>query len=545
MPKSVRPYGLLFLILLALVPLKTCFDPDIGPRVYDGDYYYGVARLVSEGEGLTTNLSLYFQGFKSFPHRVTSSPVWPLTLGASGRLFGMRMSATQLPELLYFLDLFVLYFLAMALWRGVVGDADGWLFRKGWLPNFGHFAVLALATNVVFFRFSSVPNNDALGFLYLFLALAALHRAALRDSVRIALLAGALSGVALLTRAQSLGLVIAIPLVLGWVGLGRGRALRLSGAAVLGFVATMLPWLLYLASWKHPLTLSDMLGFETQRETEELAVFLQTLEGVTGWDYVWDRLGGLLVAFDWRQKFSYFFHFGALAYTVPLGLLAAGFALLRGRLRPGLPLDPSQALAVCMTMTGAAMLVPVHLHHASFAQEWLFGYRHGLPLLLLILPAAAYVDRHASSIFRVALLSMLVVTIPLNGLALNKLLHKNYAAGLTPVERELVEWLDAQSPMPAVVTTNSFALSAFSRSGFHWILCESDPLQTLRLLQHSGADYVIVYADERRCGYVFALRDRMRVARAFGQGEILVLELSDQVASDAAGAAIESESEPR
>ena len=198
-----------------------------------------------------------------------------------------------------------------------------------------------------------------------------------------------------------------------------------------------------------------------------------------------------------------------------------------------------------MTMTGAAMLVPVHLHHASFAQEWLFGYRHGLPLLLLILPAVAYLDRHAGSIFRVALLSMLVVTIPLNGLALNKLLHKSYAAGLTPVESELVEWLDAQSPRPAVVTTNSFALSAFSRSGFHWILCESDPLQTLRLLQLSGADYVIVYADERRCGYVFALRDRVRVARAFGQGQILVLELSDQVASDAAGAAIESESEPR
>lgn len=527
MVKRAGSYGLLFLMLVALLPLKAHFDPDIGPRVYDGDYYYGVARSVAEGDGLQTNLSLYFQGFKSFPHHVTSSPVWPLTLGAAGRLFGMRASATQLPELLYFVDLILLYFLAMALWGGIAGEGDGWIFRRGRLPDFGHFAVFVLATNVVFFRFSSVPNNDALGFAFLFSTLLALHRAASRDSTGFALIAGALGGIALLTRVQMLGLVVAVPLVLAWVGMRRGRALRLSGAAVLGFALTMLPWLLYLLSWKHPITVSDLLGLETQRETQELAVFSQTLERMSGWEYLRDRAGGLLVAFDWRERFSYFFHFGALAYAVPVGLVVAGVAFFRGRLRPGLVLEPQHALPVCMLATGLAMLGPVHLHHASFAQEWLFGYRHGLPLLLLILPAVAYVDRYAGAIARATMLVLIAATLALNALAMQTLLNKYYAKGLTPVEQELVDWLDAQSPRPSVVTTRSFALSALSRSGYHWILCESDPLQTYQLLQHAGADYVLVYPNEHRCGFVYPLRDRLQIARVIGDGAIVVLELAE------------------
>ena len=89
MAKRFLPYGLLLLILLAMLPLKARLDFGLGPRAHDADYYYSIARHVSEGQGLQSNMSLYFQGFKSFPHRVTQSPVWPLSLGLAGRWLGM------------------------------------------------------------------------------------------------------------------------------------------------------------------------------------------------------------------------------------------------------------------------------------------------------------------------------------------------------------------------------------------------------------------------------------------------------------------------
>ena len=49
MAKRILPYAFLLLMLAALVPLKGRFNPDIGPRVYDGDYFYGIARHVAEG----------------------------------------------------------------------------------------------------------------------------------------------------------------------------------------------------------------------------------------------------------------------------------------------------------------------------------------------------------------------------------------------------------------------------------------------------------------------------------------------------------------
>jgi hypothetical protein len=527
MPKRFAPYALLFLILLGMLPLKAQFDPDIGRGVYDGNYYYGIARLISEGQGLQTNLSLYHQGLKEFPHQVTSSPIWPLALGSIGSAFGMRQSATSLPEFLYFFDLILLYFVGLRMWRGVAGDDDGWLFRRGGVFDFGHFGVLVLATNVVFFRFSSVPNNDAMGFGVLFAGLLALERAATRDDARFALLAGLLAGLALLTRAQMLGLAVAVPIVLAWVALGRGGLLRMAGASLVGTLVSLIPWVLYLMTWKHPVMLTDVLGLETQRETPEVAAFAHTFDQLSGWPYVVDRAGGFLVAFDWREKFSYFYHFATLAYAVPIGMVFALIALVRRHLRIPLRLDPQLALCVCMLGTGIIMLIPVHLHHATFANEWLFGYRHGIPLLLLILPAVAYLDRFSGLVGRIVLTLLLASALVLNGMAMTKLLNKNYSKGLPPVEHQLVRWLDAQSPRPTSISTKAFRLSAFSQTGFHWIRCERPHTETLALLQHANADYVIVRRAERKCPFILRLGQQLEVAKAFGKGELLVLELAD------------------
>ena len=529
MAKRILPYAFLLLMLAALVPLKGRFNPDIGPRVYDGDYFYGIARHVAEGQGLATNLSLYFQGFQEFPHRVTTSPVWPLTLGGVGAATDLRKAATALPEFLYFVDLVLLYFLANALWRGIRGNQRGWLFRSGWIPNFGHVAVFVLATNVVFFRFTSVPNNEALAFAWLFAALLALDRAAREASAGWALAAGLLAGVTLLTRPQLIGLAAAVPLVLAWCGLGHGKALRLGGVAAVGVLAPLVPWVVYLASWMDPLTPGAALGLETQRATPELAVFPHVTSPPTAWAYFMDRLGGLGVAFDPDAKHAYTFHFNAIAYLVPLALVPVCAHLLRRRPRPPRSLPARYALATAMLATGAVALAPVHLHHSTFALPWLFGYRHGLPLLLLILPALAYLDSHTHLAWRLAATALLALTLVGNTLGMQTLLNKNYRSGLRGFEPDLILWLDKQSPRPSVVTTRSMALSVFSRSGYHWILCQHAPEQTLSLLRDAGADYVVVFAKDRKCNFVRGLRPReLGVVRTFGKGAIYVLGLNDR-----------------
>jgi hypothetical protein len=538
MAKRLLPYGLLLLLLLAMVPLKARFDYDIGPRVYDGDYFYGIARSVAEGRGLKSNLSLYFQGFQSFPHRVTTSPLWPLALGYTGRVFDLRTAATALPEALYFVDLLLLYFLGYRLWRRIAGDRPGWMFREGWVPDFGHVAVFVLATNVIFFRFSSVPNNEPLAFCFLFSLLIALDRAALHRSVAWAGAAGLLGGLTLLTRVQTLGIVVALPFVLAWVGIGDRRSFRLAAAALLGILVPMIPWVLYLASWTVRLTLPNVLGLDTQRETPALAVFDHTVATPTFWAYVQDRATGLRVAFDPRTRYSYVFHFSALAYAVPLALLHAGQRLMRGKLVVPWGLPARHALPAAALVGGVGMLLPVHHSHSTFAEEWLFGYRHGLPLLFLVLPSLAYLDAHASRIWRLAAAGLLAATLVMNAVGMKTLLGKHYTTGLDRTELELVTWLDSRSPRPAVVTTKSFPLAAFSRSGYHWILCNHPPTQTLRLLREAGADYLVVYPRDRGCNFIRGLFPRnLRIVKSFGETALYVMALRDQPRAGSRGRA--------
>ena len=95
---------LLLAILGALMALKVSFSPGVWWG-RDGIYFLQVARHVSDGEGIVSNTSLYHQGFKSFPHRVNQSPIWPALLGYSGRWFGLEPTGEGLPELLYLVDL--------------------------------------------------------------------------------------------------------------------------------------------------------------------------------------------------------------------------------------------------------------------------------------------------------------------------------------------------------------------------------------------------------------------------------------------------------
>src|SRR5687767_4024743 len=89
-PERRWRYALLVAIVAFFAVLKAGFDPGLSRPCTDGDYYYQIARNVAEGHGFSTNVSLYNQGLRSFPHPINHSPMWPLTMGLLGKLFDLE-----------------------------------------------------------------------------------------------------------------------------------------------------------------------------------------------------------------------------------------------------------------------------------------------------------------------------------------------------------------------------------------------------------------------------------------------------------------------
>ncbi len=542
-PQRILSVALLVVLLVGVFVLKQRLDYGLGKYANDADYYYTIARSVSEGDGLQSNLSLYYQGFKELPHRVTTSPVWPLTLGAVGAVVGLGRASYGLPLALYLLDVVLLFVLARRLHRAIAPDAGSWLGADSPI-GIGWIAAFVLATNAVFFQFTYVPNNEAMAFALIFASLLCVDRAARASAARWAFAAGLLGGLALLTRVQALGATVAILLGFGLLAWRHADARRLPWIALAGTLLPFVPWVAWLASWNERIPLGALLGQDTQRETPELTPFAHSFVPESAWAFLLDRLKGLGVAFDWRSPESYVSHFGGLAYLVPLALLLLAWRFLRADAGERLALPRERVLPIVVVLAGLGMLLPVHAAHVTFYFDWLFGFRHGLPLVLLIVPAIAFLDAQRAPAWRVLAGVVVASALVTNVLGLQALFDRKLKYGLNAGERQLVEWVGRQRPLPTLVTTQPWMFGAFSRAGYHWILCRHSADQTLKLLRLTGADYVVVRHGDQKCGYidgivpdelvrviafrhnlqVYALRERLgpnvlRMIESGGQGE--------------------------
>jgi len=511
-----RSLAVLAVILCALAAVKLRFDPGVSRSGLDGGYYFQIARHVSEGDGLRTSISLYNQGMQYFPHEVNQSPVWPLALGAVGSIFGMQRSAEALPELLYLLDLVLLYALVRRLLARAGVDAALFGGRVG--LDLAHVAVALFGLNHMFFRFTSSPYTEGLAFAVLFSTLLALDRAALRQSVAWAALAGALATIAMLTRAQLVGLVVAVPLALLMGSLRTPRLRRLAAVAAVASALAFLPWLLQLLTWMQEITPLALLGVGDVRETPELERFVPSVEPAGLLELLRDRARGLVVAFDPRDPNSYVSSFGPAVYLVPLAL--GRLALDRARWPDywrGLTSATGVLAAAGLLMCGAALL-PVHLTHSWIFKEWLFGHRHGLAYVLPLTGALVFLFARAGRPARAIAVLLVAASLFTGARNVANLLDVPFQAGLTRAELELVSWLDARIPRPVVVTTRPQTLAVYSRSGMHWTSCVMPASQTLQFLEYAGADFVVVYAAESGCSFIEALEGDLALVRTFGAG---------------------------
>jgi hypothetical protein len=161
------------------------------------------------------------------------------------------------------------------------------------------------------------------------------------------------------------------------------------------------------------------------------------------------------------------------------------------------------------------MLAPLHLEKKQFFYSWLFGWRHGLPFILLIALALPYLFSRGERLGRGLAVLLVAITLFESVGSMRTLLNRRYVAGPTGPEAALAKWLDAQEPRPKVITTNAQVLSAFSRSYFHWMDCKVSAEHTRILLETGAADYVLLYPKEARCAFYAPLKDELEVVKSF------------------------------
>lgn len=501
------------LLLLVFLAQKLAFDPDpVGRNRQDAVFYYQVAEHVAAGEGLRTSVSLYNMGLRHLPAPTNIYPLWPLLLGWSGRWLGLERAAWLVPEILFFVDLVLLWALANRVGRALGGEV---LLRLRARPvlDVGSAVATLFGANAVFFAYTSTPWTEGLAFALLFGSLLALAPAVTGPPLRWAALAGALAGLAYLTRSQFLATPVALALALAWVGLGAPRYGRAALAALAAAVLVTLPWLAYLAASLDHVTPRMLIDFTAYRETPELAPFGGFVEAAGVGGRLADAARGLAHAFHPTAPETYLESFGVAAWLAPL---AVGVAAWRRRGAGGWIPTPGALVPLATVLLALAALAPAHALHGRYPYEWFFHWRHGLPLILVIAAAAAYLGGRGVA-GRAVVLALLA-----GSLLFPRQTAQRFAMRKTmpfAAERELILWLDSRPAPPVLLSTRVRELVLWSRATGHWTRCYLGPEQTRQQLRHLPIDYLVVYEREWNCPFVEGLAGELELVRRFGKGE--------------------------
>ncbi len=501
-------------LLAGLAALKAAsVVAPVGHHALDGSNFYQIARHVAAGDGLRTDVSLYHQGLRELPHESLAYPLWPLLLGAAGAAIGLERAARLLPPLLFLASLIALEALARRIALAWGEGRDEVAGTRGML-GVGVLAAALFGLNPIYFRHTSLPYAESLAFSLAFLALLASDSAAGRRGALWAAAAGALAGAAYLARSQMAGVALAVPLAIASVGSGR-RRLGLAGAAALAAALVASPWILFVSREPGAILPRALLDFSAFRETPELPPFALSASAPGAFAYLVDRLEGLRIAFTPGHPLSYFRSFGPAVALLLLGAVARAEARPRG----------SIALRGALLSAGFC-LAPVHLHHATYLWPWWFHWRHGLPLILAIVPALAALNASRSAALGIAGALVLAAALVAGSASIAGLRRElgARAAGPHPDERALLGWVAAQPRPPVLAATHPQVLAAFGLGGgggYRWLRCGDSPAVVEAMRDALGLDGVVVYPGEERCAFARGLEASFPHLHRFGSIALL------------------------
>ncbi|HEX7421664.1 MAG TPA: hypothetical protein VF505_17365 [Thermoanaerobaculia bacterium] len=457
-------------IIALLFTLQSLRRVGSGPWGVDGSYYMQVARHVAAGDGLLTSVCVYDQGLRTLPARTNIYPLWPLLLGSAARIMPLQAAATFLPRVFFILDLVLLFALTDRIAKGYYAFA----------------AILLLGLTQAFFSATCYPYTEGLALCCTFGALVMFDVADRKRQPIHYALCGVIAALAFLTRSQMLFVGIAIVIVLvaartSWLSIASFCA---------GYAVTVLPWIVYLTTFVRPFTPAALIGMYS--ETPGLPAFDQhvAVHGEVG--YILDRLYGVVVMFNPLSELSFVNLFGVAAFVVPA---AAIYLIWRRRWVGG-------ALAGATALTGLLLCAVLLEAHNRFFLEWLFGYRHALPFILLLVIAIVQFD---SRYLRIATMIVVAISIALSVPRVVTFATEAPPEWPSPAEKQLATWLQQNDPNAIVMTTNAQVLSVVSLANFRWAACDQSPADIARVLQHVRTDYVLVYEQEQRCPFARGL----------------------------------------
>jgi hypothetical protein len=489
----------LALLLLALGALRLSVRIGPGPYGQDGSNYFQLARNVAEGRGLVTSVSLYYEGHTKLPAKsMQTYPLWPWVLGYTGRAIGMHRAAALLPKLLYFPALLLAYAVANAVARALAGRVSIHP-RVAWI-DFGHLAVLLLGLNEVFFRSTTYPYTEGLAFALMFAAFAVL--APYPPSLARAALSALFAGLAFLTRTQMAIVGPAILLALFVAALLDRRLWR----TIPAFVAV---GGVFVALW--------------MKLVRNVAPPRAGIEGFAMWvrpssaaDFLGERLTALGVSLDAFGSMSYFYLFGPAAAIPLFALIVFVFRLVTRRVAWRRIAEGLVALAPLIA--GLGFFVSLNLYHTTYMAAWLFGYRHGLPYLLLILIGIPYVIASEWRLMRVVAVLFVALSVVIGAVRVFRFANLPQPRA-TAAEAQVSEWLEKHPTRPTVLTTNAQQLSVWSHANFHWIICHAPASQTRLMIEKLPIDYLLIYDADRRCAWTRGLGDIVEGRYVFGDRE--------------------------
>ena len=515
-----RSFGLaLACVLVPLLALKLLFNPSpLGDlQRDDGAFYYQVARHVAEGDGLQTSVSLYHWGLEPLPHQTFSYPLWTLVLGAAGRVTDLATAAHLLPEALYFATLIALYGLARRV-AEFWGNADHVLLPGGIRLNAGHMAVLLFGFNPVFFEFTSLPFAEGLTFSLAFGAFLLLS--SFDDSrrpVARGVVLGVVGALAFLARSQMIGLPLSIAAALALVGWRDRTYRRAALACALASMTVMAGWVLHVFASIEHFTPAMLIDHTRVHESAALLPHLWLVKAPSILATVTGDLEGLLTAFNPASRFSYFRSFGPMAYLVPFSaVILVADRKQWGAMTPRLTTPPF-ALAAAVVTCGLTSLLPVHLMHAFRWGGWFFQFRHGLPLIFLLIVATPYLmNRHRMT--RAIVLILLAGSVVMNGYQVARVMAARHAEP-TEGQHALGKWIDDQPRVPLLLSAIAAPLGALTRGSFHWIACDDSGAQTRTYFKDLNVDYLVTLEPDRACPFFSEVKTSLHEVQSFGTAD--------------------------
>lgn len=466
------------------------------------------------GEGLVTTVSLYHEGWV-LPAKTSIYPLWPLLLGYAGRVIGLERAADLLPRLFYVADLVLLYLLARAVATrvGALRITGRWF-----IPDCAHWIVAIFGLAPRLFGATTHPYTEGLAFAMSFAAFLALGRFERTRFERTrgwmpAALSGLFAGLAFLARTQMVGVAIGCFLALALFAL-RDRSVRI-GALVWSVVAlaTVAPWFFFLGFI--PGVTPDTLPRVT------LPRFEGWTELPTRMEWIAQRAGSLRVMFDPWNPYSYVQSFGIVAFLVPLAAIAAVVELVRRRRAPGetpgaggQDARPPRILVTAILIAGVFFFFNLMLYHSEVWMPWLFGWRHGLAFIFLIVLAVPWLVARSGR-FAGAIALVLLVSV---GVSAGNVLAfvRSPDTDLTRAETALLRWLGEQPRELSVMTTNAQILASMSDTHFYWTHCDASGEMTKAMLRAMPIDAVVLYERELQCRFAREA-GRLRLIAAFGE----------------------------